>query len=194
MLRLNTPNLPNHCHTFDHKSSPAFNLGAGSCLGGTAGIDAGTGLGSAGADPQSPKSSSAAIFGGGGAAEPKPPNPLSAAGGDCTEPHPPDSVEAALLESPAEEAQSGWAFDVLLAGAVGDLPQPLWVLAGAAFVGKEGVPHPKSAPLTEVAEGLATERPVCGVAIAGSFVFHSFAPQGSVARLVNVVLDAGAED
>ena len=157
------PLIPLYCHTLDHKSSPVFAFGAGSCLSGAAGIGAaaragaGAGAGSDGADPQSPKSSSAAIFGGAGAAEPNPPKPLSAPDGDA-EPQPPESVDAALLENPGEEPQSGWAFNVLGTGAVGDLPQSLFV--GAEVVGRGELPQPKSAPVTETFDGLVTEMPV----------------------------------
>lgn len=56
------------------------------------------------------------------------------------------------------------------------------------------LPHPKSAPVADFREGLVIEKPVTGVATAGSLVFHSLGAHGSAARDLNVVLLGGAED
>ena len=56
------------------------------------------------------------------------------------------------------------------------------------------LPQPKSAPVLDFTDGLATDRPVCGVATAGSLLLHSFDPQGSDESALKDVLVAGAED
>ena len=76
-----------------------------------------------------------------------------------------------------------------------DLFQSTWafVLAALGF-GSGELPQPKSAPVADFREGLVIEKPDTGVAMAGSFVFHSLDAHGSAARDLNVVLVGGAED
>ena len=181
--------LHDHSHTFPHRSSlatfacPAVELAAGP----------GVGRG-AGAEPQSPKSSSGVIFGGaagvelnfgnvvlaGGVGSPQP--PISA-----TDPHPDCCVDV--------EAGAGAAVDLLQSGwTVLDFAQ----FGGALLlvvldVGSGELPQPKSAPVADLSVGLATDRPVTGVATAGSLVFHSLEAHGSLLNVLKVVFVGGAD-
>lgn len=90
------PNRVHYSHTLENKSSPAFNFGAAVVLE----VSVERAAGAAGAEPQSPKSSSAMTFGGAGVDEPNPPSPDCSAVEDCIEPHPPESLAAVLLVEP----------------------------------------------------------------------------------------------
>ena len=69
----------------------------------------------------------------------------------------------------------------------------MFVLVALGFARGE-LPQPKSAPVADFREGLVIEKPVMGVATAGSLVFHSLDAQISVVTDLNVVLVGGAED
>ena len=60
-------------------------------------------------------------------------------------------------------------------------------------VGSGELPQPKSAPVADLSVGLATDRPVAGVAIAGSLVFHSLEAHGSLPKVLKVVFVGGAD-
>ena len=140
-------------------------------------------LAAGGAAPQSPKSSSGATLGGAGAA-PKPPKPPTEAGG-AGSPHPLVSLAGMLLAA----VQPVWAVV-----ADGLLQSDCGACGVVLLVGSGELPQPKSAPVTDLTLGLVMERPVWGVATAGSWLLHSLEPHGSVERLLKDVLVAGAED
>ena len=69
---------------------------------------------------------------------------------------------------------------------MGDLPQSFCAVLVALPEGSGELPHPKSVPVADCITGVAVEKPVCGVATAGSLVFQAFDAHGSVETLEKV--------
>ena len=179
-----------YSQTFPHRSSLfIFGGGAGAPKEGT--VDEAAGAAGAaedeatGAEPQSPKSSSGATFGGAGADPKPPPRPPPPVAGGVESPQPPVSLEAK-----PDEVQSDCC--VVVAGLLQSTCGALGVVLLVTEMGE--LPQPKSAPVEDLMEGLLTERPVCGVATAGPSLLHSFEPHGSEEMLLKDVFVGGADD